>query len=752
MKRIILYLLLLSPLAVCSQIISGRVVEETERGDVPVPGAHIHWAGTSVGCISGEDGRFEIRSGFKEKLVVGCMGYRTDSLSVAEEGTFLKVVLVKGMELGAVDVVGRRGATRTSSHTPLVEQVITGAELCKAACCNLGESFETNAAVDVSYSDAVTGAKRIQMLGLTGKYVQMLTENMPNFRGLASLYGLNYIPGPWMSSISVSKGMGSVINGYESVAGQISVDYKKPDGEEWLAFNLFGSSERMYEVNSNIGTDLGGNWSTMLFVHGSRMDHIHDADKDGFRDMPETKQYNFMNRWAYKTEAWNLQFGMKFIDEDRKGGAVAAGPGEEPYEIGIATRRYETFMKLGYLMPRYENSSMALIANYTRHSHDSRYGKKEYGARQQTLFMNYIYQSVFGSSSAHKYSAGLSFSRDAYDEDFRDRVFESSGPLIKEKVNLAREETVAGAFFQYTGAFLDERFVFMAGIRYDRHSKFGNILTPRLHLMYKPDDMTLLKASWGKGSRVAGVLSEHSYLLASSAAIYVNGKLLAEHPEEADRLEMEKAVNCGLSFNRKFEVFGRILQLDADYYYTDFKEQTIADYETYDRIDFRNLSGRSYSRNIQAEVKYELIPRFDIHIACRYTDARATIRDESLRLPFVGRYKGLLNLTYATSMRKWQFDYTLQLNGPGRLPERKGASLPGPGEFSRFTLMNAQITKFFRHWSIYGGCENITDFTQKNPIIASTDPWGKDFDSTKVWGPVHGRKFYIGLRFSLDRD
>ena len=499
---------------------------------------------------------------------------------------------------------------------------------------------------------------------------------------------------------------------------------------------------------------LNDKWSTALLIHGDWLTMEHDANHDGFLDMPGKTQYNVMNRWQYKTDKWNIQFGGKLLDEDRLGGQKGIKKsmrgnygGENLYGIGIETRRYEGFLKLGYLMPEYENTSMALLVNYTDHDQDSWYGARNFGVRQKTIFANYIFQSIFGNNENQQYSAGISFNHDFYDESFNDFLVTSQQKT--ETAYFDREESVAGVFFQYTGVFWD-KLTIMGGLRYDYHSLYDGFVTPRFHIAYAPNDLTMLKASVGLGYRTANVLADNSYLLASASPIYVNGYLLAENPGELKRLDMEKAWNFGVQFNRKFLVFDRMLNINLDYYRTDFLRQVIADNETEaGKVNFYNLDGDSYSNCYQVEVRYELIPRLDVTGAYRYNDVKTTIGGRLLRAPLQSRSKGLLNLSYATNLKKWQFDFTTQFNGPGRIPgdgpENSGS------DFDSFRIMNAQISKFFRKWSIYAGCENIGDFTQKNPIIAADDPWGSHFDSSKIWGPVHGRKFYIGIRFGLDR-
>lgn len=754
--RVLLILLGIS-VQVCAQDIKGRVVERQGERLEGLPGANVYWAGTTEGVVTDEQGNFKIKWNKAGRLVASFIGYQSDTLEVKRTDRQVTFELLAGEMLEGVNVVTRGNTTVMSTKGPLIEQVITGEELSKAACCNLGESFTTNASVDVSYADAVTGAKQIQLLGLTGKYVQMMTEGLPNFRGISALYGLNYVPGPWMSAISVSKGASSVIQGYEAIAGQISVDYKKPPTSEKIFVNAYGNSDGMLEFNANTGIRLSDHWSTAVLVHGDWLTTAHDGNHDGFLDMPKTAQYNVMNRWQYKTDTWFLQFGGKLLDEDRLGGQKGfkkemrgSYGGDALYGIGIDSRRYEGFLKLGYLMPQYVHTSMALLLNYTDHDQDSYYGARDYRAHQQTLFANYVFQSIFGTNKNQEYSLGVTFNYDRFDESFNDYLV-AAGERT-ETVDFRRNERVGGAFFQYTGSFWDKLTV-MAGIRYDYHSIFGGFWTPRLHVAYAPDDFTRLKLSAGYGARTANILADNSYLLASANSVYVNGRLLADYPQEVDGLDMEKAWNFGIQLNRKFLIFDRMLNINLDYYRTHFVNQVVADNETQaGMINFYNLDGKSYSNCYQVEVKYELLPRLEVLGAYRYNDVKMTMGGRLLRAPLQSRYKGLLNLSYYTNMRKWQFDFTTQFNGPGRIPVLLDAMGDVQARFDSFRIMNAQVTKFFRHWSLYAGCENIGDFMQMHPIVSADRPWSEGFDASKIWGPVHGRKFYLGVRFGLDRN
>lgn len=755
-----------------AQTIKGKIVETTSDGTVySLPGASIVWKGTNEGVTSDAEGLFEIERVKSSVLIVTFVGYTSKEVKIAKGQKWVEISLKPGESLEEVNIVRRKRTAYISSTKPIMTQVVTGEELCKAACCNLGESFETNASVDVAYADAVTGAKQIQMLGLTGQYVQMMTENMANFRGIASKFGLSYVPGAWMDAISISKGAGSVISGYESIAGQISIDYKKPERSEKFFINGYGNQAGKMELNSNFAIKLNDHWSTMFLLHGSQMNNKIDDNKDGFLDMPLSKQGNFINRWRYKNDDINVQFGVKILDENRLGGQMDfdkdAGRAKtntealkgnnykgfkngDLYGINIDTRRYEAFMKAGILMPKYENTSMALLVNLTDHEQDSYYGTRDYYGRQKSAYINYIFQSVFGDNENQKYSAGATFIHDNFDEKLETNPF-------------TRVENVVGGFFQYTGIFSD-KWTLMGGLRYDYHNLYGGFVTPRVHIKFNPDVNTSIRASFGMGYRSSNVIAENNTYLGTGRDFIVNGASLRTNPSDISKaiegFDMEKALNYGLNVHRTFYIADRELSINADFYRTEFKKQVIVDLDSNPgQVQFYNLNGDSYSNCYQLEVKYPIINRLETTLAYRYNQVRQSDKEGNLFEPALkSRYKGLLNLSYSTNMKIWQFDYTFQFNGDGRMPNvmdsTDATKIIPAADFDPYMVMNMQITKYFRNWSVYLGCENLGDFTQKDPIIqdGANGVWDKTFDTSRVWGPIHGRKIYFGFRFAIDRD
>ena len=597
---------------------------------------------------------------------------------------------------------------------------IGSGELLRAACCNLGESFTTNPSVDVNYADAATGAQQIKLLGLSGTYVQMLTENIPNYRGAAAPYSLGYIPGPWMQNIQVSKGASSVKNGYESITGQINVEFKKPQLTPFVDANIFYNTKNKVEANLGANLELSNRWSTALFGHYEMLDKAHDENGDGFADMPKVRQGSLMNRWAYMSNNYIFQAVIKGLKEHREGGQITSHHSPQashPYTIDITNERYEAFAKNAYIFDPEHGSNIALILSGSLHHQNALYGQKQYNSDQRNGYASLLFETDFNEH--HSLSTGVSLNHDKFDFD----------------------ETTPGVYAQYTYK-IGEKFTLMGGLRWDHSNIYGSFVTPRMHLKYSPfGDVLTLRGSIGKGYRTNHVMAEYNYMLASSRQMII----------DAD-LDQEEAWNYGLSAAMNIPIGDKKLELNAEYYYTTFLHQLVIDMDSNPHaVHFTNLKGDSYSHTWQVEATYPLFEDFSLTATYRRTNVKATYGGVLREKPLTNKYKGLITAQYKPGLGKWQFDVTLQLNGGGRLPDAYTTDNGQPSwdnRYNGYEQLNAQVTRFFRNWSIYAGGENITARQQKDPIIDANDPWGTNFDATMVWGPMHGAIYYIGIRLN----
>lgn len=643
------------------------------------------------------------------------------------------------MELEEVVFTQKRRGTLKSVSVEN-KSLINQTELFKAACCNLGESFTTSPSVDVSYSDAATGARQIKLLGLSGTYVQMLTESMPAFRGAALPYGFRYVPGPWMKSISVSKGSSTVKNGYESITGQINIEYLKPQDEPGFTANAYIDSDLKLELNAEGNIHIKEGLSTEILAHFEDRFGAHDGNKDGFADMPDIRQVNLNNRWQWRAERYIFHGGLSMINEKSKAGQMsghnhASAETAAPYLIDLYTRRYEVYMKHAYILDPDRNGNIAFIGSANMHQLDATFGLKGYWVNEKGAHAQLMYETDL--SERHNLSVGLSFNYDYLGQRVKTTHDAAQGP---ERIN--EREGVGGAYAQYTFT-ISEKFILMAGLRCDYSSRYKWFATPRFNVKYTPAEPINLRVSVGKGYRTVHPWAEYNNLLASGRTMVV------------EQLKQEAAWNYGISADYTL-AFGRhTLILNAEYFYTDFKSQAVVDYDSAPGyLNIAQLNGKSYSHTFQTDMTWETPFGLSVTGAYRLNDVKSTFGGVLLEKPLTSRYKALLTVSYSTPLELWQFDVTFQMNGGGRMPAPytlpDGSMSWGP-RFNAFPQLNAQVTRWFRHFSIYAGGENLTNFRQKNPVVWSVDPWSESFDPTTVWGPIHGAMGYVGIRFNFGR-
>ncbi len=718
--------------------------DHDEASFSPLTGANVHWLGTNIGTATDANGYFKLRRNSESnKLIISFIGFKSDTLDISKNDQNLTIFLESNQMLEGVEITHESKGTEMDYLATRNAQLISEKELFKAACCNLSESFETNASVDVAFTDAITGTRQIQMLGLAGTYTQITTENLPSIRGLASNFGLTFIPGSWISSIQVSKGVGSVVNGYESIAGQINTELKKPEEGDQFFLNLYGNQGGRVEANADFRTKIGEKWATAFLLHGSRRPFENDVNQDSFLDFPLTSQLNLVNRWKYSNakKGHEAQFGIKYLNDKKLGGQVGFEPEihkgkTDVYGLEINTERAEFFAKNGFVFSPYKSLGMQFSA--VSHQQNSYFGLNTYDASQSTIYGNLIYQSIFGTTD-HKFKTGLSYLLDNYQEEFN-------------QINYDRTESVLGGFIEYTFNH-KQKLNFIMGLRADYHTIFGLFLTPRLHARYEIMDGTVLRASAGRGQRTANIFIENMAVFASSRKVNIFGN----SPENPYGLNPEIGWNFGFHLTQDFTLDYREGTMNLDFYRTDFQNQIVVDLDSNPQeISFYNLDGKSYSNSFQAEIQYEILRRVDIKMAYRWLDVRTTYGENLLPKPLTSEHRGFLNLGYTTRTKQspWLFDLTYNIFGSQRIPNTKtNPENYQMDEFSpTFSTLNFQISKSFNQkLDLYFGGENVLNYTQKNPIISASEPFGDYFDSSLVFAPIFGRTFYGGLRFRIGK-
>jgi outer membrane receptor for ferrienterochelin and colicin len=619
------------------------------------------------------------------------------------------------------------------------------------ACCTLSESFENSAAANVAYTDAISGAKQIQLLGLAGIYTQTLAENIPVLRGLASTYGWSYTPSSWLESIQISKGASSVVNGYEAIAGQINMEFRKPVSGESVYTDFYANDLLHLEENVAARWQLNEKLWTGLMLHGTQSIHPealaeqHDRNRDHFLDAPKTQNVNLYNRWFYLDEENGIQSrsGVKFVYDDRFGGQDASChdlvEGIPYFEAPVKNTGFTLYNKTGITVGAKPGTSLGIINNFTWHEQRSAFGRKTFNGKQASWYANVLYSSYLNTEN-HRYTAGASFAYDNYDTEFLDSLEWNQTPLTR----LNRTEVVPGIFAEYTFSGI-EKLTLVAGLRVDYNSRYGWLVTPRANVKYDVSDHIIVRASAGRGYRSANVISENIGLMASSRQFDLS---------QINSLDMERAWNFGGNLVLYIPTWGgRQATLSLDYFHTRFQNQAIVDIErNRNAVFFYNLAGRSFANAWQADLLLTVFRGFDVFAAFRLNNNRITYSGDNRRIetekPLVSSYRGLVNLSYATALKRWVFDVTAQLNGQSRLPGLNGYD--SQKRYSpAYPVYFAQITKNSKRFDVYLGVENLLDYKQENPITGWENPFQRDFDASMIWGPLAGRKIYLGFRLRL---
>lgn len=739
-------------------IFSALVVNE---GDEPLIGATVNWKDTTIGAITDIDGWFSIERVDTINayfLEISYVGYQKVEVEILPEENQLKLIVKENATIEDIIVETRNRANFTSTLDPLNIETIAEGELRRAACCNLSESFENNATVNVSFTDAITGAKEIEMLGLRGTYTQMMVENRPAFNRLGRAYGLEYIPGTFIAGIQISKGASSVKNGVQGITGQINTELIKPYKAPLLFVNFFGNYTGRLELNLQLNYRLTEHWSTGLLVHGNYYGSEFDYNKDAFLDIPLKKQANVLSRWMYKTDMLHFECNIHGIWDSRNGGqtnrlhhAVFDSTANRLYQVNSEIRRIGVFGKLGYFGFDNPSQSIAILYDANIHQHNSIFGSRLYNALQKRIYTNFIFQtSLFNKNNT--LVTGLTYDLIDFEEQFSD-------------INNDRTEHNASVYAEYdfTKKFDEDKgneFSLILGVRGDliHTQQFTKIYpSPRINIKYNFTSDIVLRASAGRGVRNPNLFIENLKYMPSYRNFVVLETILPE-----------VAWNYGLNFVWNFNISPKLGgNLSIDLYRTDFENQLLADIDSdpnYTSIQFYNLKGQSYANSFLLSYTQDIVKGLEARIAYKFNDVWMTFGNVLHDMPLMPRHRGLVHLNYTTPKKDWEFNITMNIVGPQRLPHLHppyGPDLPIyrlQGEYSpTYVLLNAHINKTFKGgWEVYIGAENLTNYTQEQPILGFQDPFGQsntveyaNFDAASVFAPVFGVQVYAGVKYTF---
>ena len=727
---------------ISAQQITGRILDP-ESG--PVESARIYWLNTSVYALSDNKGSFKIeRTTESNTLIVSYIGYLTDTTIVNESTLELLITLKDTKSLNEVNVRAKRFDTATSTLQTRNVESLTSCELKNAPCCSLSESFVNNGTVDVIQSDAATGTKEIQMLGLKGVYTQTMIENRPDLSGIASSYALDYIPGSWIDAIQISKGASTVANGFNSITGQINVELVKPFKDKPLYLNAFGNHEGRYEFNMHLNKKFTPQLSSGLLLHTSGQQYRGDHDHDGFVDNVLRTTYNGLYRLYYNAEKFTTQFNFQLVDDKRQSGQFVHNhqldKEESFYHIQQNNRRYDAFGKFAYLGFKGPKESMGFMWHAIRHELNNKIHLRDLNAVQTDLLATLLYKNAINGINSNTINIGVTAQMDKSSQQFDGESLEYNDKLIGGHAEYTFEPDEK---MKVEKSFLS-KFGLIAGVRLDNHSEAGWIFTPRLNLKYSFSDESIVRLSAGRGLRRARPFTDNINQT-------INNKDWIIEPN----LELEDAWNVGGNFTQNFTIAGRNAQFNVDAYRVIFTNQVILDADIDPtKIFVYSVKGQSYSNTLLLGLQYEVIEGLTAKIAYKYSDVKLDYLEGLRSQIFIPKDRGLFSLVYMTEDAKWSFSFISAYTGAMRLPDTEGIPehiLHGTSDNSEsFVRLDLQVTRFWKNFEMYAGVENLTGYRQSHAILEHDFPSGQYFDAGRIYGPLNGQMFNLGLRFWID--
>ncbi len=740
MRFLFIFILLGAMVHMQAQTAQGRVLDADGH---PLPGATVAWLQTGEGTHTASDGTFSLVAAETlndKRFIVSHVGFEPDTASAG--AVFFYEIVLAPLSLEAVQVSARKPGVYISILQPVKTEVITETELKKAACCDLAGCFETQGTVQPQTTNVLTNSRELRILGLSGVYNQLLIEGLPLIQGATFTYGISNIPGALVENIFVAKGANSVLQGFESISGQINVELKTPDKAEPLLLNAYANTFGERHLNAVAATAIGRSkkWRTLGSMHVVQPAAKIDRDGDAFLDLPRLTRYAWVQQFYYgnaQEQGWSTQAGVRYVDENRIGGQSFFDPQNDKgstraYGQTVRIRQPEFFAKTAYRFD--ERSRLALNTSAFHHDQESWFGITRYTAMQTNFYANVQYERQWGKS--HDLKAGISYRN----QDLQESILFTDNSLQRTFAgDYLRLDRIPGVFAENILAL--DRLTLITGIRADKHQDFDWALTPRVMVRYDLDQNTIVRASAGRGWRMVNLFAENIGLLAGSRDIVFEELLLPE-----------RAWNAGFNIVRNIS-WGRVQgYFTADLYHTRFQNQFFPDYDASpDLAIVRNFSGRSVSNGAQAELVLRIRETTEVKASYNFLDVFRMENDVKNVLPFNAKHKFLVAASYEPKNRAWHFDANLHWYGSQRLPftGNNPSDFRAPEQSPAFSLLNMQFTKVWKTFEVYAGLENVFDFRQLRPLINWQNPFDRYFDTAFVWGPVRGREGYVGLRFYL---
>jgi outer membrane receptor for ferrienterochelin and colicins len=693
-------------------------------------GAKIKLLQAKKATFSDSEGKFELYLGkrFPDTLVILSAGYRPDTILLSEKDRFgaISIVLFSDQLQPEVLVERKAGNGTLKISIAQVERISNG-ELRRAACCNLSESFETNASVDVNLTDAVSGARKIQLLGLDGVYTQFQLENVPFLRGLETAFGMQSFSGIWLDGIQISKGTGSVVNGHESMAGLINLSVKNPFESERFLVNVYGNRFGRGELNAIMSHKINERWASSLLLNGAINQTVIDENRDGFLDLPQFKNVSALNKWQFNGDKMEAQFSVYGYYDDRFAGQSPFSPALFPFHMALTNQHLEATAKTGFF-GSHPGESLGIINHVKVHRTSGYFGGNAIGGQR------------ISSGEEKRYYVSINYDRSSTDGKHTLKSGVSTTLLdITQQAGISilqRNELTAGPFAEYS--LLLNRLSVQSGVRLDYHSLFGWFFVPRIHAKYALTPKTDLRITGGKGWRVPNFLIENNSLMASNKfwVLPVEGVL------------PEISWNVGGSIASEFQLFNRKATLTLDAYYTWFERQLNIDRDiSQAAIVFSYIENQSTALACQAELDWVLSKQFSLRGAYKYLSVQSIYDGTMQQQTMIPTHRLLFTTSWSSKNKRLQADLTANIVGPMRMPHNHSAT--GMAFSPWYPYLFGQVSYQWKQIKAYIGIENILNIKQANPIISAQDPQDPSFDATMVWGPITGINVYGGITYSL---
>jgi outer membrane receptor for ferrienterochelin and colicins len=729
--------------------IKGIVISGSES----VPFANVGLVGTSYGGASDIDGKYSITNipVGKFTIQISAIGFKNHKQEITiknGETVTLNVDIEKtGTSLDEVVITGTlKEISLKQSAVPI--EVYTPKYFMKNPTPSLFQALQIVNGVRPQINCSVCNTGDVHINGMEGPYTMITIDGMPVIGGLASVYGLNGIPNSMIQRMEVVKGPASTLFGSEAVGGLINVITKSPENAPKFSFDVMGTS--WGEINTDISTKFKiGKVSSMVGVNYFNYSNPIDNNGDNFTDVTLQNRISVFNKWSIQRKDNRVAtLGLRYVYEDRWGGEMQWTPefrgGDSIYGESIYTSRYEIIGK--YQLPT--NEKLFLSFSYSSHDQNSVYGTTPYIALQNIAFAQLHWNTQV--KKKHELLVGTAFRYTFYDDNTPATYSADS----LNPVNSPDKFYLPGIFVQ-DAISINKKNKLLLGVRYDYDSRHGNIFTPRANYKWMPNDLNILRVSFGTGYRVVNLFTEDHAATTGAREVIIKGDLSPEKSYNAN-IHYQKFVNTKFGF----------INFNTSVFYTYFTNKISPDYETNpDQIVYENLDGYAVSQGLSFNTTLNFTIPLKVKFGATFLDVYQMNKNERGELVrqkqlLTENVSGTFSASYDIYKYHLKIDYSGNLYGPMKLPLVENDFRPEYSDW--YSIQNIQITKTFKHgWEVYGGIKNLLNFTPPAySILRPEDPFDKNvdspdnpngytFDPTYVYAPNQGIRGFLGVRYSL---